>query len=152
MKKKLIFILFGILLMTFNSCENDEQIIYCQEILVLQKLAVNYFDENGNDLLFSNNPEFDVENISIYKESGGQKQEINYGINEETKSISIHLNQAPEGIFFIELEPNVIDEIRFEGILDDTRLPCEEYNIVKLFQNEMEVSYNNELSVWELKK
>lgn len=152
MKKKLLFILLGLLIINFNSCKTEDKTLFCAEILILQKLDFNYFDENGDELLFGNSPEYDVENLFIYKESGGKKQQINYDINEEERSVSIFLDQVPDGLFFIELEPNVVDEIRFEGIIDETRLPCKEYKIVKLFQNEIEVNANNESSIWELKK
>lgn len=145
-------IYFALAILLYTSCSSDDDKVYCAMINVPIKINLNYYDENGNDLIFGTDPVFLRDSVSFFTVSGGQSQELTHTIvNDEPGYFNVNIPQGADGTFFIELAKNLTDTIRYKAS-QDMNDPCRAYKVDSLFQNEADVIFNEQTQIWQLIK
>lgn len=150
MKNHLILFI-SFLFLFISSCKDDEEKLACPMILLPMTVNVTYVDENGEDLLFGDNPTYSTTDIDIYLVENEEQISLKFTVNEGSRFITIDVPQAKDGTFLIELEPNEADEITYRAEVNEDDY-CKNLMVTKLKQNDNEVFYNVKRQVWELVK
>ncbi|WP_147420383.1 hypothetical protein [Sphingobacterium detergens] len=152
MKKYLKLFLLSMVFITVGACKSNDDNVYCAEIYIPMVSNINYLNENGKDLIFSNSPLYPAEGIKIYKIApNDQHISLSFTINRAQKFIDVNLEKIENGTFYIQLKPGVIDRISYTAKIDEAD-PCRDYKLTELKQNDKSGQYDKKTQVWTLKK
>jgi len=152
MKKYLKLLLLSLVFITVGACKSNDDNVYCAEIYIPMVSNINYLNENGKDLIFSDNPLYPAEGIEIYKIApNDQRISLPFTINSEQKFIAVNLEKMENGTFYIQLKPGVIDRINYTAKIDEGD-PCRDYKLTELKQNDKSGQYDKKTQVWTFRK
>ncbi|MEI2274507.1 hypothetical protein OHD16_20335 [Sphingobacterium sp. ML3W] len=152
MKKYFKLCVLSMLFITLGACKSNDDNVFCAEIYIPMVGNINYLNENGKDLIFSDSPLYPVEGIEIYKIApNDQHISLSFTINRAQKFIAVNLEKMENGTFYIQLKPGVIDRISYIAKIDEGD-PCRDYKLTELKQNDKAGQYDKKTQVWTFKK
>ncbi|MDF2515672.1 MAG: hypothetical protein K0R59_968 [Sphingobacterium sp.] len=142
----------SVIFIAVGACKSNDDNVFCAEIYIPMVSNINYVNENGKDLIFSDNPLYPVEGIEIYKIApNDQHIPLSFTINSSQKFIAVNLEKMENGTFYIRLKSDVIDRISYTAKIDESD-PCRDYKLKELRQNDKAGQYDTKTQVWTFKK
>lgn len=147
-----LLVTLTMLLFTMMSCSDDDEIYACDNMLRPIVLNFSYFDTYGNDLFFSANPTFSLNDLAIYRYFGNGRVNANYFIAE--KPIAYFVVNVPTqdtATFYIALNQQRVDTIFYKASPDQNSF-CVTYKIDSIFQNGVKTQVDQQSQVWKFVK
>ncbi|WP_343561337.1 hypothetical protein [Sphingobacterium sp.] len=141
-----------IIFLTVGACKSNDNNVFCAEIYIPMVSNINYVNENGKDLIFSDSPLYPIEGIELYKIApNDQHIPLSFTINRAQKFIAVNLEKMENGTYYMQLKPGVIDRISYTAKIDEGD-PCKDYKLTDLKQNDKSGQYDKKTQVWTFKK
>ncbi|MGH2622925.1 MAG: hypothetical protein ACRDE7_04595 [Sphingobacterium sp.] len=147
--KKYYITLLGIILVWMNSCR-EEPIELCPEIYIPMATKLTYIDQQGNNLFTSKKKQFELKKLSVYQLVNDNIQPVNFTIAKDSTYITVHLEQSAQDTFFIDLKPGVVEKITVKAQIDESKLPCENYNVIAIQNQGNPATFVPQEQLWRL--
>ncbi len=152
MKKYVKLFILPIILLSVGSCKDNDGIIACPEIYVPLIANIKYLDNDGKDLIFADTPVYPPESIKIYKTGpDDQPVPLMLTINKNAKFLAVNLEKVENGTFYIELKTGIKDKITYSAKIDGS-IPCSDFKLIDIHQNDVPAQYDDKNQVWILQK